>query len=146
MRALYFTLLLLFLGGCEQSKLTQLKENLSGTWEVYDNNGNLFFREKWYTQDEKFLGEGQRFKNDELVFTEHIELKKMGKELFYVVEDVNPDPTSFKVLSYSSQEFLAENENNSFPKYIHYIIAPDSIHAIVYGNGDTLRFNMRRVN
>ncbi|MDX1445408.1 hypothetical protein [Lishizhenia sp.] len=145
MRALLYTFLVFVLMSCENAPLTQLKENLSGTWEIRNDQGELFFKEKWYEKGNQFLGEGQRFREGRLVFTEHLELKEIEGELFYLVEDVNPDPTSFKINYFSEKEFLAENLDNSFPKYIHYKISADSIGALVYGDDDTLRFKMLRV-
>jgi len=91
---------------------------LIGTWQI--ENRNSF--EVWKNEGD-FLS-AVSFKIDEhgnKTMSEEIKLIKKGNDFYYVPDVVGPQgPIEFKITSFDTKSFTAENPEHDFPKKITY--------------------------
>ena len=109
---------------------------LEGDWIRTNGEVGELTTEHWHKTDSTFEGEGFRYKNDSLVFSEKMSISKEGDAYFLTVNGVNPQPTSFKFYQWTTHSFTCTNPENDYPKTITYTFTKDSMIARV---GDGVR-------
>lgn len=127
----FLAIFLLGLVACSNAKEETALENLSwleGRWE-YDNNEQTTI-ETW----EKHPKHGYRVKGwllegTDTIFSENIEVKQVGKEIYYLVSipgQHNDQPVKFKLTENNGKKAAFVNPQNDFPSQIEYSLTPES--------------------
>ncbi|MGZ5243583.1 MAG: DUF6265 family protein [Bacteroidia bacterium] len=152
-------LIIIFIHACESDrphyKHTQIKklEWILGSWQ--DTSTDMHFTETWRKEnDSTFAGDGFGVENGDTIFREKLELAERNDEVFYVAtvnEHLAGKPTTFSMVSDSSNKWIFENPNHDFPQRIIYILTSENtLHARVEGtvNGKLQGedFNMQRIS
>lgn len=122
-----FLVFILFIIGCEDEGRKQISNDIGpydylvGDWIRLNNREGQITYESWTKKGESVLyGIGFTIENSDTVFKETLQLKKMGKEWFYIVSGVNEEATSFLISEQNENSFVCINELNEFPKKIAY--------------------------
>ena len=110
--------------GCHQKNLTPDKafSFLIGDWEY--RKDQKITHEVWVGNDSELNGKSQtQNAKNETIFSESMELVKKGKKYFLVIQSAEHDvPVTFEVISHDTESFVAENDQNDFPKRIVYLL------------------------
>ena len=144
MRTIILLCLLFTLLACEKRRLESIKKRLIGTWVMKNNSGEIVFREEWKVDNYQFFGKGESVSDSSKSFVEYLFIEKYENGYAYVVRGVNDDDTYFRLDIQSGIEFYAYNEENEFPKVIHYKFKGDSLKVRAFNERDTLFFNFSR--
>ncbi len=107
-----------------------------GSWKNLTKDG--LFTENWkYMNDSLYNGKSYIIQNEDTVFYESIDLKKLNNEWYYIVSVRNQNkelPVSFKLISLSPNQLVFENAKHDFPNKITYSkILEDSMVASISG-------------
>lgn len=125
---------------------------LIGTWQGTSENGTI--TESWEQKnDSLFVGVDYLINEKDTFYTEHIELRQRGADLYYIptVTDQNEGkPVEFK-LSSSEGKLVFENPTHDFPQFIIYTQqGKDSLLAEVSGKENGVprseKFWLKRIN
>jgi hypothetical protein len=106
---------------------------LIGSWRM--NTAKGLIAEEWKTINEHSYAGKSWFINKDSSITpfEKIQLLYKNNQYYYIAKadgQNNKLPVEFRLTSFSSSEFVAENPQHDFPKRIMYkLINKDSIHA-----------------
>jgi hypothetical protein len=106
---------------------------LIGSWRMNTNKGSI--AEEWKTiTDHSYAGKSWFINKDSSIRPfEKIQLLYKNKQYYYIPTadgQNNELPVEFRITSFSSSGFVAENPQHDFPKRITYkLINKDSIHA-----------------
>lgn len=144
---LFFILLpVLFIYTQEQ----EIKKLFPGKWKLNVNNSEVY--EEWIMESETELtGKSYSINNGEQDIGEVLFLKKYAGTWAYVAIPEGQNITLFKLINYSSNEFVFENEEHDFPQRIIYEFSDDdklsvAIEGIVNGKMKRKEFNYITVN
>ncbi len=111
-----------------------------GEWAMYTGKGTI--TESWKMKnDSTYEGESKMIKaNGEVRPFEDIQLVYRNHEYYYIPVTAGQNdekPVSFKLTSFTSTGFVAENPGHDFPKRITYVLVnKDSVHAFIDGGPD----------
>ena len=144
---LFFILLpVLFIYTQEQ----EIKKLFPGKWKLNVNNSEVY--EEWKIENETELtGKSYTIKNGLQYIDEVLYIKKFADIWAYVAIPEGQNITLFKLINYSSNEFVFENEEHDFPQRIIYEFSDDdklsvAIEGIVNGKMKRKEFNYITVN
>ena len=144
---LFFILLpVLFIYTQEQ----EIKKLFPGKWKLNVNNSEVY--EEWIMESETELtGKSYSINNGEQDIGEVLFLKKYAGTWAYVAIPKGQNITLFRLVNYSSNEFVFENEEHDFPQRIIYEFSDDdklsvAIEGIVNGKMKRKEFNYITVN
>ena len=144
---LFFILLpVLFIYTQEQ----EIKKSFPGKWKLNVNNSEVY--EEWIMESETELtGKSYSINNGEQDIGEVLFLKKYAGTWAYVAIPEGQNITLFKLIKYSSNKFVFENEEHDFPQRIIYEFSDDdklsvAIEGIVNGKMERKEFNYITVN
>ena len=144
---LFFILLpVLFIYTQEQ----EIKKLFPGKWKLNENNSEVY--EEWIMESETELtGKSYSINNGEQDIGEVLFLKKYAGTWAYVAIPEGQNITLFRLVNYSSNEFVFENEEHDFPQRIIYEFSDDdklsvAIEGIVNGKMKRKEFNYITVN
>ncbi len=116
-----------------------------GTWK--SSGGKTTSYEQWMkSADALFTGMSFRLDGNDTLITELLTLAATDSGTFYIADVAhNPEPTSFKMSTASTDMAVFENPEHDFPTRISYkMLTPDSVVAIVEGdqNGEMTGFEI----
>ena len=144
---LFFILLpVLFIYTQEQ----EIKKLFPGKWKLNVNNSEVY--EEWIMESETELtGKSYSINNGVQDIGEVLFLKKFAEIWAYVAIPEGQNITLFKLIKYSSNKFVFENEEHDFPQRIIYEFSDDdklsvAIEGIVNGKMKRKEFNYITVN
>lgn len=130
MKALSIVLCLVCAYGHAQQKEF---EWLVGIWQ---EEGKQAF-EVWKKEKDFLAGESYRMQDGSKVVTEEIKFLKKGNDFYYVPDVAGPQgPIEFKVTSFDTNSFTAENPQHDFPKKIRYQKMDDTHLKAAIGDQD----------
>ncbi|MFY0643839.1 MAG: hypothetical protein JXR19_05180 [Bacteroidia bacterium] len=118
---------------------------LVGDWIRTNNDVGELTTEHWLKTDSTFEGSGYTYKEDSLVFSEHMVITKEGEEYFLTVYGVNDEPTPFKFYNWTSQSFTCINQENDFPKTFTYSFTKDKMKAVIGDGVRSVNFDFVRI-
>lgn len=129
----------------DEDTLSQLRW-LVGKWERVSTNPNQTAFEEWDIKENMLIGKGVTIQESDTVFIENLSIVSKEGDLFYVAEVVsNPQPTWFKIKSYSEKGFVSENSDHDFPKKIEYWLENNGeLTATISGDGKYIPFIFRK--
>jgi len=105
---------------------------LLGDWRRLNDSETEQTFEQWKAnEDGSLIGKGYTISNGDTVFMEHLSLENFNGVMYYVVRNVNPEPTAFSCVWIDDSTFTCNNEFNDFPKNITYQLQPDTLIAII---------------
>lgn len=134
-----FPIVLLFfllpVGLFAQDSTDSLKkiEWILGNWERQNAKPGVTQHEKWWKiSDLHYQGIGVAIKDRDTIFVEHLHIKIMNKNVFYIADVAeNPAPVHFKFTDFGKSSFVSENPDHDIPKKIAYKIDGDNMTADV---------------
>ena len=117
---------------------------LIGTWQEVDENSF----EVWKEED-SFLS-GSSYKMDtsgNKTVTEEIKLIKKGNDFYYVPDVAGPQgPIEFKITSFDTGGFTAENPSHDFPKKITYKkINEQQLEATISSGNKFISYSFKKI-
>ena len=112
---------------------------LEGEWQRATRNGVAI--ERWrHVEGIGLVGEGVRLPNgaETEIHIEALLLVTMGADTFYIARPrENPYPTAFRLVSFTADSVVFENETHDFPQRIIYQRdSEDAMTASIEGPGD----------
>jgi len=128
----------------------ELSENfdwLLGDWKRLNNDeGNETF-ENWKKINEtEYLGIGFTLKNGDTISQEKMELTKTNNQWNLAVSfPTEKNATVFKVTQIENKSFTCENEQNDFPKKIHYWFDNKNIKAKISNSEMEIDFEFEKI-
>ena len=148
----------LFLGSCaentnketktkvEENKSTENFDWLLGDWKRNNEEAGKATFEVWTKiSSYEYYGIGFTMQNNDTLKQEKIRLIKSGGEWDLKVQPQDElSPITFKMTSYTDQEFICENKELDFPKSIKYWKEGKKIKAIVSGDDMEIAFEFER--
>ena len=148
MKQLFFLISVLTNVSAFAQKKSAPENHFAGRWQTLSSSKIL--GEYWVRKsDSLWTGTGYYIKGRDTTVTETIELRVIGKDLFYipiVKYQNNEEPVRFKMTSSSKGIFVFENPAHDFPKRIVYdFSAKEKLHAYVGGGGRPIHFYYFRV-
>jgi hypothetical protein len=142
-----FTLALIILASTAHAQQKEFNW-LLGTWKLKDKS----VYERWtLASDNKSLdGVSFRVQEKDTVVMEKIRFTFDGTAHHYVPDVAGPQgEVDFKITTFSSNSFVAENPKHDFPKIIRYNFVRkndlDYIEAAIEGNGKVIPYAYERV-
>ena len=117
---------------------------LIGTWQEVDENSF----EVWKVEDSFLSGSSYKVdKSGNKTLTEEIKLIKKGNDFFYMPDVAGPQgPIEFKITSFDTNSFTAENPEHDFPKKIVYKkINENQLDATISGGSRSIRYSFKKV-
>jgi hypothetical protein len=128
-------ILLLLIAGCAKEQKESNKENihafLLGKWERTNDQEGQNTYEIWNRNGNEYTGIGYTMRAGDTIFKEQLRLYKHDTTWTLEVSGVNESPTPFRLTSFTSNSFVAENPENEFPKTIQYRYFDDTITATI---------------
>ncbi len=118
---------------------------LLGQWQRTNNKPNYITLEHWQKEHHNhYIGMGYTLKSNDTVFKEYMRLFKKGSNWIFEVTGVNEQPTNFELSSITVDGFICQNEQNDFPKRIHYFRNKTKLVAKISGAADEVVFEFKR--
>ena len=115
-----------------------------GDWERINNDDDNRIFEQWVKiSNSDYRGIGFSLLNNDTVFQEHMALKKIAEDWYFIAIDVNPKPTLFKITQRSCQGFVSENQVNDFPKKISYQKVDNMLFATISDDNTEISFSYK---
>lgn len=109
---------------------------LKGKWERHNVKPGTSVFEVWEKTKNGYFGQGVSLKGVDTTFVEKLSLIEKEGNLYYVADVAhNPEPTYFKITSYTKNGFVSENPQHDFPKKIEYILEGERM-TVVISDGD----------
>ncbi|WP_255497854.1 DUF6265 family protein [Flavobacterium sp. I3-2] len=120
---------------------------LLGDWKRLNNDeGNETFENWKKINDTEYLGIGFTLKNGDTISQEKMELSKTNNQWNIAVSfPTEKNATFFKVTQIEKNSFTCENEQNDFPKKIHYWIENQNLKAIISNDEMEIDFVFERL-
>lgn len=133
----------------EESKLTSVSDNfewLQGHWKRINEEEGKETNEIWKKKNDlEFYGLGFTMKNNDTIWMENIKLvRKDAGWNFEVTGKGDTIPTIFNLTKIGKESFISENDQNEFPKKIHYYKNGEKLTAIISGGGMEIPFEFER--
>jgi hypothetical protein len=121
---------------------------LLGTWKLKDKN--IYERWSLASDGKSFEGLSFRVKEKDTIVTEKIRFMFDGSAFHYMPDVAGPQgEIDFKITTFSSTSFVAENPQHDFPKLIRYAFVRkegrDYLEAAIEGNGKVIPYNYERL-
>ncbi|MDT0648998.1 DUF6265 family protein [Autumnicola edwardsiae] len=103
-----------------------------GTWKRTNNTDNSSTFENWIKKSsEEYSGVGYTLNNRDTIFKEDLRFFYKAGNWNLEVTGEDEKPVIFPVSTYASNKFIAENEENEFPKKITYQLQNDQLLATI---------------
>lgn len=124
---------------------------LVGTWKILDKNPDKNSYEVWKDAGNNMLtGISYHVKNADTLVTEEIKLLRKGRSVYYTPDVAGPQgEVEFKITSYDTNSFVAENPTHDFPKKIRYHRVTkqeqERLEATIEGGGKSIYYTFVRV-
>jgi hypothetical protein len=116
---------------------------LRGCWKIEERNVYEFWQAD--KQTKKLLAKSFSIENGDSVVTESIQLLEDNGNFYYVPDVAGEQgPVLFKITSYDTKSFVAENPQHDFPKIIRYQLVERNskhfLHATIEGGGKEIEY------
>ncbi|HEY5746819.1 MAG TPA: DUF6265 family protein [Chryseolinea sp.] len=124
---------------------------LVGTWKILDANPDKTSYEVWTDAGNNTLkGISYNVKNGDTLVTEEIKLLRKGRSVYYTPDVAGPQgEVEFKITSYDTNGFMAENPTHDFPKKIRYHRVTkqeeERLEATIEGGGKSIDYTFVRL-
>ena len=119
MRYYLFILTCMLFFSCQTEKKNNKPNWLFGKWERINEKPNKSTFDFW---NKDLTGIGFTLKDKDTIFKEVMSIVNIKDTLHLKVEGVNEVPTLFKFTQQTDSSFVCENQENEFPKKIHYYL------------------------
>ncbi|MFT5861964.1 MAG: hypothetical protein ACI828_000610 [Flavobacteriales bacterium] len=144
------TLLLMpLVSSCAKEQKESNKKNthafLLGTWERTNEQEGQNTYEIWNKSGKEYTGIGYTMRAGDTIFKEQMRLYIQDTIWTLEVSGVNKNPTPFRLTSFTSHSFVAENPQNEFPKMIEYRYFDDTITATISDEETEIPFIFWRI-
>lgn len=109
---------------------------LVGTWERHNVKPGTTAFEIWEKTKDGYFGQGVSMKEGDTTFVEILKIVEKDGVIYYVADVThNPEPTYFKITSYTKNGFVSENPQHDFPKKIEYMLEGERM-TVIISDGD----------
>ncbi len=119
MKNIILLLLVTVLFSCNSEQKSQHPNWLVGKWKRTNEKPSKNTFDFW---NKDFTGIGFTLKKADTIFKETMSIVTVKDTLHLKIEGVNETPTLFKFTHQTDSSFVCENQENEFPKKIHYFL------------------------
>jgi hypothetical protein len=123
---------------------------LEGKWVIEEKGRKIY--EEWRRENDTLMSSsGYYVENGDTAFSEKVDLKKSGRDIFYIPDvEHNTGPVKFKLVNIVENKAVFENPRHDFPTKIIYEKINDnrlhaSIEGMVEGKLKIIEYNFRRI-
>ncbi len=152
MKKIFFIIILTSFISCNKEKVKSTIKTqhnfgfILGNWIRTNDKEDSITYEYWTkTNDSLYSGLGCTLKGKDTVFKENMELKIENKQWNLIVSGVHDKPISFKLTSFTTTNFVAENLKNEFPKIIKYQLKNTFLLAEVSADSIKIPFKFKQL-
>lgn len=131
----------------EEKVLTENFDWMLGSWRRVNEKEDRATYENWQKKSEnEYIGMGLTIKDFDTISQENILLIKRNNiwNLEVIIKG-STEATVFPVVQIKANMFVCKNDENEFPKKIHYFMEKDQLKAIISGGGPVIPFDFERV-
>jgi len=142
MRSIIFLCSLLLFISCSSDKSFKKPEWLIGKWKRMNNDEGKTTYEFW---DDNFTGLGFTLQEKDTTFVEKMSIVTNGDNMYLQVIGMGGNPTLFAFTKQTKTSFIAENNQNQFPKKIEYFMEKDTLKAMISNDEFSIDFSFIKV-
>jgi len=120
---------------------------LLGNWQRSNEKEDRETVEIWNKKNaNEYKGLGFTLQNKDTIWKEEIRLIKSDSSWnFEATGEGETNSTIFKLSRIDNERFIAENEENEFPKVIEYYKNGNNLHALIAGGGREILFEFENI-
>ena len=121
---------------------------LLGFWKRVNDKEGMQTYEHWKKiRRDLYKGHGCTIQKGDTVWQEAITLKKVQQGWHFEVQGKGEsNPTIFKIKRIGDSEFSCENQENEFPKVIHYSASDSGLKAVISGGDRQVDFDFIKID